>query len=373
MASYGEDRYADSLGAFLRYLDASKVQEGDIIGQTILLEHGSVRIYVSIDAERFSIRSPFLKLPTGGRAIAMMRKAMEISEQLNLSRFVLEGEELSIRYSDELAGCHPAKLLDILSCICVQSDRHDDLFVEQFGAERLEEIEVSPWSGERLDRAYEAYLKILSEGIELSKHWESKQSSRFAYYALDMAVERLGGTLRPQGQLRSVFSRLYQQLHDGNKSPPQRISEGHKAFAKLAETSKEDLAESLYEARFILPSHNEVELDWYQNALENAVTAGMEMRRDRDHEGACMVYLHNAYEDLRRYKLPYTLGDIYREGLESASGLPWRDASEILSKMYQAIRDYEPPEADAPEADYYQKAMQGMEEHQSAHQNREEA
>ena len=84
----------------------------------MVLAHGSVRLHLSVTAERLSIRVPFLHVPEGGRAIALMRKSLEVSSHLVLASFRLEDDTLIVRYEDKLAGCHPAKLLDVMSCIC---------------------------------------------------------------------------------------------------------------------------------------------------------------------------------------------------------------------------------------------------------------
>lgn len=363
--AYGDGDYVRSLAHLVRYLDPDKLPEGDdIVGRTIVLEHGSVRIHFSVTDERLSLRVPFLRLPQGGRAIALMRKSLEVSTDLNLSGFRLEDEALVIRYGDKLAGCHPAKLLDIMACICRVVDSYDDLFCQQFGAELAEPNPVERWSDAQLDDADRAFRQILSNGLNLAAHWESKQNLRYAFYSLDMSMDRLTWVLAVQGFVRSELIRIYNQLTNEQRAYAQRVSDARKSLGKLADLSKDELSESLYNARFIIPELREYDLGAYQNAIRDVMETATAMGHDRKYDLAVTVYLHNTYEDLGRYRLPDGVRKIYTDAMQAAGGQPWREAAEILTRGYQAAVDYKETTGDLPRADdYYRDAMASMQPH----------
>ena len=51
--AYGGGDYALSLSELVRYLDPEKLAEGEsVVGRTVVLEHGSVRIHLSVSDER---------------------------------------------------------------------------------------------------------------------------------------------------------------------------------------------------------------------------------------------------------------------------------------------------------------------------------
>ncbi len=362
IADYEAENYPASLTKFVKYLDPSVVSGDSVVGSNMKLEHGSVQLQFHVTDSEFSIFVPFLKLPEGGRAIAMMRKAMEVGENLNLSRFVLKEDDLSIQYSDELAGCHPAKLLDIMRCICLVADANDDLFVEQFGATRLNELAVTPWAGEKLSNGYLAYQTIIKEGLELATFWEGKQNLRMAYLSLDMTMERLRWTLSPQGYLRSSFGKFYRQIDDKSKSGSQRISAGKKALEKYLEEPESAIADSLYDAKFILPQKEKVDLAWYQKALGDPIGSAANMRQGKKYQEAVMVYLHNGYEDIRRFQLPSKVMEYYVQGFANAAGKPCREAAEILAEMYANIIGHQ-EESKKDGVDYYQQAKQELADH----------
>ena len=366
--AYGEGSYLASLSQLVRYLDPSASlddgsQADDLLNRTVVLAHGSVRLHLSVTAEELSLRVPFLRLPQGGRGIALMRKSLEISSQLNLARFHLEDETLVIRYQDKLAGCHPAKLLDVMSCICRAIDSYDDLFAKKFTAERAEPHEVATWDGEKLEQAHHAFAQILDEAFALTEHWESKQNLSYAFYAIDMALDRLIFTLAVQGYVRSELHRIGGKLRNKKRSLPQRISEGRKSLSKLRALTAEELSESLYEATFIIPELRDYALGAYQGAVRELFENTTAMGHNRRYDQAVTAILHSIYEDLTRWRLPHQIRQIYADTLQQAAGLSWREAAAALSRGLEAVTNFEEEQSGESNDDFYQDAVASMQPH----------
>jgi hypothetical protein len=123
----------------------------------------------------------------------------------------------------------------------------------------------------------------------------------------------------------------------------------------------------LYEARFIIPELRDYALGAYQKAVAGVLEGGVAMCQDRRYDQAVTTYLHSAYEDLRRYRLPDGVKKLYLNAMQEAGGLPWREAADVLAKGYQAVLDFE-PEGDEPERadDYYRDAMASMPTNENA-------
>lgn len=338
-AAYQEGRYHDALGTFLRMLDPERVPDGSLVGRTLELEHGSVRLRITVTEDAFSIEAPFLEIPDGGRAIAMMRKVMNLTNDLAMSRFQSRnGDQIYIVHRDGIEGVHPSKLRMVLGSICVTADNYDDLFEEKFGAKRIEPLEVETWEGETLERAHAALAKIVEEGLAFCQHFETKQNLGFAYRSLVLTLERITWTLWPQGILRARIVDLRRMLNDGSKSGAQRIELGKAALRTIAGEPAAALGASCYEARFILSQQHDTDFARYQSILEGPIAHMQQMREARDYDFACLMGMHSIYEDFVDHQLPEAARRIYVEALETAGGMGLAEASAVL---LQAIRSVE--------------------------------
>ncbi len=338
LAAYQEERYHDALRSVLCMLGAERVPDGSLIGQVVELEHGSVRLRVRVEENSFSVEVPFLRIPEGGRAVAMMRKVMNLTNDLAMSRFLLRGErDIVIRHRDEIAGVHPAKLRSVFGSICTVADTYDDLFEAKFGAERVEALDVEVWDADVLAKSHAALAIIVDEGLAFCELFETKQNLSYAYNALQCAFKRITWTLWPQGILRSKIYETKAMLADGSKPGAQRIDLGKKALRELAACTPEELGASLYDARFILSQQDPIDFEQYQSILEGPRELMAQMRKSRDYDYACFVGLHSIYEDLADNHMPPEAVAIYVDALKTASGMPLNEASAVLMQAIHSV------------------------------------
>ncbi len=366
MVAYQEERYHDALRSFLCMLDAERVPEGSLIGQEITLEHGSVRMVVKVSEDSFSLEVPFLRIPDGGRAIAMMRKVMNLTNDLAMSRFLLRDEkDIFIVHRDEIAGVHPVKLRSVFGSVCTVADTYDDLFEDKFGAERVEALDVETWDGEALAKAHGALSTIVSDGLAFCELFETKQNLNFAYNALQLTFERITWTLWPQGILRSKISETRTMLNDSSKGGTQRIELGKKALREIASSTPEELGESLYEARFILSQQNTIDFEQYQSSIEGPRDLMARLRKSHDYDYACFVGTHSIYEDLADNHMSEEVVSTYVDALKEAGDMPLNEASAVLM---QAISDVIGMASESEESleDELEKNLREMQEAQEA-------
>ncbi len=366
MSAYQEERFHDALSSFLSMLDPEQVPDGSLIGKEICLEHGSVKMRVSVMEDSFSLEVPFLRIPKGGRAIAMMRKVMNLTNDLAMSRFLLRNEdEIYIVHRDGIEGVHPAKLRSVFGSVCTVADTYDDLFEEKFGAERVEALDVETWDADTLKKSHEALSTIVDEGLAFCELFETKQNLNFAYNSLQLTFERITWTFWPQGILRSKILETRNMLVDGSKGGAQRIELGKKALREIAAASPEELGESLYSARFVLSQQAAVDFEHYQSIIEGPRELMGRLRSSRDYDYACLAGLHSIYEDLEGSHLPPEVVKIYLDALRAAGGAPLNEASALLMQAISDVEGLPAPSTVSPE-DEVQKKIREMQEAQQA-------
>ncbi|MFK7741819.1 MAG: hypothetical protein AB8H80_15990 [Planctomycetota bacterium] len=366
LAAYQEGRYHDALRAFLCMLDADSVPDGSLIGKQVCLEHGSVRMRIQVSEDSFSLEVPFLRIPEGGRAIAMMRKVMNLTNDLAISRFLLRNEdEIYIVHRDSIAGVHPANLRGVFGSACTVADTYDDLFEDKFGATRVEALDVETWNGEMLTKSHEAMSSIVREGLEFCEIFEKKQNLNFAYNALQFTFQRMTWTLWPQGILRSKIADTRRLLCDSSKPGTQRIELGKKMLREIAATTPEQLGESLYEARFILSQQNPLDFEQYKSSIAGPRALIGQLNQSRDYDYACFVGLHSIYEDLANSHMPAEATQLYVDALQQAGGKPLSEASTVLMQAIASVEAMPSPSATAAE-DETQKNIREMQAAQVA-------
>ncbi len=358
---YNEGAPLESLYQFVRYLAPSSLPEPQDLSclRSLVLTHGSVRLHLTVENEKLTVRAPVVRLPSGGRAIALMRKALTISANFNLASFRLEGEVLTVRYQDAIDGCHPSKLLDMISCICRVVDLHDDLFCESFGAEPAEPITVETWSGELLDQADRAYRQILDEGLALADYWDSRQNLQFSYLSLELTSGRLFWALGVKGFVSSELARILTHMQDGNIEATQRLADGRRSFEALRTIPTSQLSESLYDAQMLIPTRREQGLESYQSDLKGVWQAATNASQEREYDRAASICLHCIYDDLGNIQLPPPIYECFVAGLERAAGLSWREASEVLIAMFQDVLALSPSRGELAN-DYYRSSIAAM-------------
>lgn len=366
LVAYQEERYHDALRSFLCMLDADKVPEGSLVGKEVCLEHGSVRMRVKVSEDSFSLEVPFLRIPEGGRAIAMMRKVMNLTNDLAISRFLLRNEdEIYIVHRDSIAGVHPANLRGVFGSACTVADTYDDLFEDKFGATRVEALDVETWDGEALLKGHAAMSDIVREGLEFCELFETKQNLNFAYNALQLTFHRITWTLWPQGILRSKIADTRRMLADSSKGGTQRIELGKKALREIAAATPEELGESLYEARFILSQQDPIDFEQYKSSIAGPRGLMGQMNQSRDYDYACFVGLHSIFEDLANTHLPAAATKLYVDALQEAGGKPLSEASTMLMQAIAAVENL-PAESATSTEDETQKNIREMQEAQVA-------
>jgi len=366
LLAYQEERYHDALRSFLCMLDAAKVPEGSLVGKEVCLEHGSVRMRVKVSEDSFTVEVPFLRVPEGGRAVAMMRKVMNLTNDLAMSRFILRNEdEIYILHRDAIAGVHPAKLRGVFGSVCTVADTYDDLFVDKFGATRVEALDVETWDAETLTKGHKALASIIGEGLAFCELFEAKQNLQYAYNALQCTFERITWTLWPQGVLRSKISDTRRMLADGSKGGAQRIELGKKALREISASSPEQLGDSLYEARFILSQQDPIDFVQYQSSIAGPRAMIGQAHKNRDYDYACFIGLHSIYEDLAGNHMPAAATKLYVDALREAGGMPLSEAATVLM---QAIADVEalPSDSATSTEDELQKNIREMQQAQTA-------
>lgn len=337
MKTYDEKRYRDAMMALLEYVNKEQVEKyGNADKTHFEFAHGSIKLYVDVSDEEFSVRAPFLKVGDKN-VIPFLRQITEINfNTLVLPRIVLEDNVLEFRFSSPIDGAFPYKLYDLFKNICHTADNFDDFFIDKFGVERAEEMKTEAFPAELLDTAYEKFQQYLKETLEYAVDLESKRSYTFAKEMMLLQLQKIDYYMRPQGYLKGELEMIVKTLK-AQAPDVQKIADAKPMIEKLLELPKEKFAESMYKVEIFLPEGGKMDMNGVKEYFKRTVEDAKKDLSARSYLGAYLI-LAGDIASLFFYKdLPAEAYEKLENILVEAGGKEWQQASEGLLKGIEEI------------------------------------
>lgn len=327
---YEQGKYLPAFHSLLDYLNNTfRTKYGNAEGTEFNIPHGSILVHISVDSDRISVVADFLRLPEKGR-VAMLRQVADLNlNQLMLSRFVKEGEQLKMEYVCPLSQSHPHKMFYVLQNICHIGDRYDDEFCTKFGATRCYEPQVVPYPAEEVDRIYEAIQAVGKATLEAVKEYDAMRRYGYSWNVLDMAFYQISYFARPQGQL---FNDLEKAVNDMDAELPiaEVVAKGKAFLEKLVATSREKLAEDLYFTDTLVSTRRRSSLKNVQENFQSIYKEATEALQSENYERAVVRLLYAFYEAYFYNDMQDDISRVMAKALKEAAGLPLEKAGEIL-------------------------------------------
>jgi hypothetical protein len=345
---YEKGKYKESLLRLFDYIDKDLVKRTGNADQTeFVVAHGSVVFNIKIVNGQLDVKVPFLRLPEKS-AIPILRKAAEINfSPLTLSTIILEGNELTFKYSTPLHLCEPWKMYYVFREICINADNYDDEFIQKFGAIRIHEPKVENFSDARKGEIWNTFQSLLAETKEYVDYYESKRQDGFVWDSLLQLFLNIDYYIAPQGALRTDIEDVVSYMQNGNYSIHEKNEKGKIFFKKLQQISQNDLNSNLYISDIFIPIKYAASIDNVKETFTNQYETAKKEMSNSDYMGASLsiryVFLYEFYYSYA----PADVVEIMTVALEQSSGKPWDEAAKILWPAIQQIMNGTASEASA--------------------------
>lgn len=336
MNTYEQGKYHDTVHAVLDYIQKGLSDKAlDAEKTRYVIPHGSTVVYMEIVDNSLKINAPFLRIPARS-LIPLMRQVAEINfGTLVLAQITLEGDEIFFRYECPLELCEPFKIYRVLEEICIQADANDDLFIEKFGAQRLAEMQIEPFSAEQVEVCYNMFQAYLQEALDYMNYYEQRRLEFFGWDALYLAYTKIDYFMRPQGVMKTNIEKAIKELNS-DLDMAEKINKGKTTIQKWLQMSKEHYTESLYKSNQFISEKLKLEVSGVQDYLNKTHTTARDERNKRDYMGSALSMMCGFYGAMFYYNIPQTTHELLTAGLEKASGMDWELAS---LRLWETLED----------------------------------
>lgn len=336
---YESGSYKETLEALFDYIDTDlRIKYRGPDG--LIVPHGSLTVFVNWDDRQFEVRAPFVRLPPSGRAPAL-RQALELNfSTLMLARLQLKGDELEFLYSCSLEECEPSKIYEILKEICINGDSYDDEYIRRLGCQRIMPIRARFPGHEELIRLRQVFDGIVEEGLQYVLFHERKRMFGYALQLAGIFLKKIEYTLAPQGRIRAEIENAIESIME-NSLPSVVLSLARDVLYEMKGLSMEDFTECMYQPDIFIPYRKLLTLNNLQQNVEEVVNMARTSLGNADFVGAALTLGGFFYHILYESDPPAAAIPLIEEGLEKASGQPWKTASSILRMQLQKIQEME--------------------------------
>ena len=318
---------------------------GDLETQPFTFTQGSSRVTARIVGDQLELTVPLVRLPDGaeaGRAIAALRYVLtRISATGQLHQPRLRGEDLLLEFKDKLSRLHPAKLLEVLRKMPVEADSSDDWLVGQFGAKPLDREAIQPVNDAELERCVQVWQTHWNDVEELVKDSQRKRSLFFLNELTAYALSRIQFVIPLTGFLNARLVEAAATFNSTDEDPLKRETTLSKFAKEMKAISAAELRGNLGHAEYAISPLGEgtpALISSYFAAgdyLESVVKLGS-TGKPMD---ATLALVGTYTYLLARFTWPPEVEAALKQGLELASGKPWREAASLLTQHAKELAE----------------------------------
>lgn len=338
---YDEGKHLESLHMFLDGLGVDRKKYGNPEGTRFSIPHGSIVLDIEIEGDTFKIGTDFLRIPQENR-IPMIRQVLQMNlEDLMLARFICRGDILRIEYSCPISLINTYKLYPLVRNICNTADEYDDIFCQEFGAERVYTPIITRYPDAELRRVYDAIQQIGREGIERVRELTDDRRHLMAWFMISATFIQIYHVAQPKGCLDADINKalvaLDEQLPDSELVP-----RAVKTLEEILSRSYESIVADIYEAEMIISAKRRSSLKLLQNMTSNAYEAAAQAGQSGDYDAVYARLIHILYNAMRIMDMQDDLATVIESALKASSGKPIEEAALILYRAVDSIHEGEP-------------------------------
>ncbi len=222
--------------------------------------------------------------------VAFLRKLMNMNYYLQYTRFALKDDKICYKFDSTYQDASPNKLYYSLKELAVQSDKQDDLLIDEFST--LEPLGTSHII-EIPENLKEVKYKYFSQWVDktlarVSELDEDKNSGAITFLLLALAF-KIDFLIKPEGRIYDSFEKMQTTYFaKDNKTYIEKNRALKEEIAKVRAMPKSDFLNNIYDVKstfaIVAPStHKQVydfvlqemaKTDWYeQNNMPDIVIA----------------------------------------------------------------------------------------------------
>lgn len=348
--AFENKEFLKSFYSLLDYLNPEfRSKYGNAEGTEFNIPHGSIVVNLKLEDEQLKINAPFVSLPEKGK-IPLLRQVAGLNfRNMDLARISLKDDKLYFEYSCPADLVNPYKIYYVLEEICNTGDRYDDEFETKFGAKRIYEPKVLPYSDEEINMVYDVVQLSCRECLDAISYFEPARKYNHIWNIVDSTILKLFYCAHPQGQLMNDLDKAIVEMDRNDIPLPEIVAHGKEVILKLQGMPKEQLAENLYHVETFIPDKRRSNLKSIQDNFEdtfNRVTAAFEAG---DAMACCLMIIYKFYEMYYYNSVQDDVNAVVVKAMKKASAQPWEEAAPILHAAMEAIMEGELDDEDDDE------------------------
>lgn len=336
--AFDNKEYLGSFHALLDYINPGfRTKYGNADGTQFTIPHGSIMVNIRIEDNRLKIDAPFLALPEKNK-IAFMRQVATLNmNNLILTQLVLKEDKFRFEYSCPLSLAEPYKIYYTLEDICYTGDKYDDEFAEKFGAVRIYEPKIEPYSQQDINAIYDNIRLSCEECKEALIYFESNRKYGFAWNVVTCTILKILYYSYPQGQLLNNLNKAIYDLDREDMPLSEIVEDGKKEIEKLQAMSKEELAENLYYVETFIPAKRRSNLKNIQDNFNSTYEKAEVSYGQKDYMSCYLMITHQFYRLYFYNNVQDDVNAIIVDALQRTSAEPFETAAPILFNAMKNI------------------------------------
>jgi len=286
---FKEKKYIEAYNDFFLYLRDEKANNvthtsnGDSISFEIL--QGSKKVTGIASTQKVEAEVKVVKCNKLG--VAFMRKLMEKNYSLRYGRFALSDDDtVYMKFTTTTEDGSPEKIYYALKELAIQSDKQDDLLVEEFSAiEPIDTGHIKQLTEAELATKIKWLRKYIDDALDyLENNPQNKNDGDKAYLLLSL-IFKLDYLITPEGKVMDLLEKAQSNYYkkNDNKNLQEKIADMINAFKEIRKYTDEQLKNELYDttATFGLgsPTGHNVIKDMIENIGKN-INAALEAKKN---------------------------------------------------------------------------------------------
>jgi hypothetical protein len=251
---FEEGKFLESIKYLLDYLKNDNSDNIQINASSANIQftlfHGSKQISCTVDEHKLRAESKVAHCKELN--VGFLRKAVEFNYVLNYSRFALDGDNnLCLLFDSMLAEASPYKLFYGLKELALQSDKEDDILIDEF--ESLE-----PLQNQHIIQLPEAVIKIklnfIRDKIQIAISPEAmgklnpKRFQGALTYVYLSVVYGIDYLIKPEGPLLDILSRLHiKYFETPSEDVESKVTLLEQGLKEMNAMTDEEITKELYD------------------------------------------------------------------------------------------------------------------------------
>jgi hypothetical protein len=256
----------------------------------------------------------------------------------------------------------------VLKDISMNADKYDDEFIGKFGAKRVMEPKITPYSDETMSAIQTNVQKIASEALDYSAYFESQRWFGLAIDALYIGIARIGYYGEPTGLISTQLVDAINALYNTNNDINTRIKNGRDNLGLMKIITMDQCKDTFYMTYQVIPRRGNASRNFLKDWIATAYTSAKSMFDKEDWMSMTHYSLYLIYWLLADYNIDENCQKAIEYTLSKSADKPWKDAAPYFMKVLTFLsenkaekmemeEDKMKEEPVAKETDHFEKAM----------------